>query len=153
MAKKKIPAIIFNKTNYKYPKGLRVVDENELYEKLTSGDWDTGPVDKIRPERKSKSREIKILSNEEKQALINKYSSELGVFEEVDIIDDSKEKMKNAPPEQTEPAKKTQPEKYLSHMNLSELFKKAGEFDIKINENWTRTELMNVIRKYQKNKG
>lgn len=52
--KNRVPAIIFNSTSHKYPKGLRVTDEDELDIKLKSGEWNTGPVDESKKPKKEK---------------------------------------------------------------------------------------------------
>ena len=57
MAKKRVPTIIFNDGAYKYPKGLRVVDEDELDTKFESGEWNTGPVDAAKNKSVSGSAE------------------------------------------------------------------------------------------------
>ncbi len=55
MKRKRIPAIIFNDGDYKYPNGLKVTDEDELDIKLKSGDWNTGPVDRLKNPIKRKN--------------------------------------------------------------------------------------------------
>lgn len=156
MTKKKIPAIIFNKTDYKYPKGLKITDEDELAEKLSSKEWNTGPVDKMRPKRKDKKPVEKVLTDKEKQDLINQYSHDLGldVSTEVDLDTDKNDTTnddKDPVVDTTE--KEGKKEKYLSHMNLPELIQKAMDIDLAIDENWNKTELMNAIREHEKDKG
>ena len=145
MKKKKVPSMVFNDGDYKYPHGLRVTDEDELDIKLKSGDWDTGPVDKLKnPIKKKKSAD-------EKRAEILRLQEEL---DEEPEPEPGKKKDNPEPgrenTEKPEPMKKPTKEpgkKSLSQMTVPELLKVAEGITLKVDEDWTRTQLYNAIKK------
>jgi hypothetical protein len=139
MKKKRIPAIIFNDGDYKYPSGLKVTDEDELDIKLKSGDWNTGPVDKLKnPIKKKKSAD-------EKRAEIKRLQAELDKSD-VDVVNDDPDPPKKEP-EPVKDKKTTPGKKPLSHMNITELMKEGNDIGLTINEDWTKTQLYTAIRK------
>ena len=144
MKRKRIPAIIFNDGDYKYPNGLKVTDEDELDIKLKSGDWNTGPVDRLKnPIKKKKSAD-------EKRAEIARLKAELeDSDDDTDIDEPGPAKVVKETPPKPEPEKdeKTTPgKKPLSHMNITELMKEAKDIGLTINEDWTKTQLYQAIK-------
>jgi len=137
--KKKVPAILFNDTNFRYPKGMKVLSEDELDIRLKSGEWNTGPVD----EKNSGGVEAiktKELSQSEKRAEIARLQAELGE-------EDTKEEPADPEKPKEEPVKVELTKKPLSHMNISELIGEADAIGMKVNEEWTKTQLYEAIKK------
>ena len=134
--KKRVPAIVFNDGDYKYPKGLRVIDEDDLDIKLKSGEWNTGPVDKkMNPVKQART-------DSEKRVEIQRLLDEL----DEDSLDTDPLKIEPGKPKK-ESAKTESDKKHLSHMNISELIVEAGNISLKVDEDWTKTQLYEAIKK------
>jgi hypothetical protein len=145
MARKKVPAIVFNNSNFIYPNGLRVNDEDELAEKLESGDWNTGPVDAKKGTGEAKAKKAE-LSDSEKRAEIARLNSELGKDDKTEDLGKT-DPGKAIDPGKPDTAKTDSTKKPLSHMNITELVAEAEVIKLTVDENWTKTELYNAIKK------
>lgn len=68
---KRVPSIIYNNSDYIYPNGLKVYDEQELDNKLANG-WDTGAVDKFKnPAKKIEAtKPVHLWKNDELKAAL-----------------------------------------------------------------------------------
>jgi len=134
MKNKLVPCILFNKTNFLYPRGLRVVTMSDRVTKLESGDWDTGPVDALRgPSPEKVDREAALDAREKaieerEEAAANDVPRLDDKVEEVPVVSHRKS---------------------VINMTVPELTILAAEKNITIEDNWIRKDLLRAIKDYK----
>ena len=134
MAKKKrLPCILFNDGDYKYPNGLHITDADDRDIKLKSGEWNTGPVDNKGQEAPKREQPPKKMTVSE----LIEFAKSNGM-EIVGDVDGVKTGIEGTPKK-----------KHLSHMNTAELVELAESLTITVDENWTKKELQDAIKAHK----